>query len=225
MTGFYAIVSNHFNLDRLGLFDVKDVQILSALGTWRYSQSIYRFHPDLLGALVASTIFGDLPAEVFQRLPEWCLYVETPGLTRLGKPLEGFFVHMEYDVNTTRSELRFLFNMESGELEIGILHIGDWKVEESVRRALEESRRQAELIGINLFQNYEPEVVVKAFAQELTGFVSIVLYICSNDPDIDDIARRPEPVKTRKGMRFFPANKSRIVQVGNQIGEKLRVHR
>lgn len=225
MSGFYAIVSNHINVDRLGLFEISDVPILSALGTWRYTQSIYRFHPDLLGALAASTIFGDLPAEMFQRLPEWCLYVETPGLTRFGKSIEGFFVHLEYDVNTSRSELRFLFNMENGELESAILHIGNWTVEEAVRRALDESKQISEKINIDLFQNYDPEMVVKAFAEELNGFVSIVLYLCSNDPDIEDLPRRPEPVKTKKGPRYFPPNNSRIVHVGNQVGEKLRVQR
>ena len=32
---------------------------------------------------------GDIPCEVLHRLPEWCVYVETPGMTAFQAPLHG----------------------------------------------------------------------------------------------------------------------------------------
>jgi hypothetical protein len=43
------------------------------------TQGIYRIDPDLYPALIA-TLAAKIPADVLTRLPEWCCYVETPGL-------------------------------------------------------------------------------------------------------------------------------------------------
>jgi hypothetical protein len=77
MAAWYAIVSG--GKGRLGLDRIGDVGRLAALGSWRGTQGVYRFDQDLYEAVRATPIECDLPAEILYRLPEWCVYVETPG--------------------------------------------------------------------------------------------------------------------------------------------------
>jgi len=231
MGAFYSIVKAQHG-DNFNVWHISDVPILSALGTWRYSQGIYRIHPDLLIALAASTIFGDLPANVLHRLPEWCVYIETPGLTWQGKGVHGFFAHMEWDVNTGREELRLLLNYESGKLIPAILHVGSWTVEEAVRRAVEESVRQAKAAGLKFtgeaLKEYEGDLV-QYLSEELSGLISILLYLSSESPEIapdrepGKSVSRPEPVRVKGGWRYFPPSQPRVIHVGEQVGERLRV--
>ncbi len=77
MAGWYAIVSGGRAI-AAGSEAVADIGRLAGLGAWRYSQSIYRYDPELYAHLVATPLDGDMPAEVLLRLPEWGVYVETP---------------------------------------------------------------------------------------------------------------------------------------------------
>jgi len=45
MSGFYAILSDDAQCDRLPLNQMEDVARLAAMGTWRVTQGIYRFDP------------------------------------------------------------------------------------------------------------------------------------------------------------------------------------
>ncbi len=89
-----------------------------ALSTWRITQSVYRFDPDLLEELITQPFEGDLPCEAFKRLPEWCVYIEfgtKPQLKHIyaeaegpardieNKTFDGFFAHLEYDVKDNRT--------------------------------------------------------------------------------------------------------------------------
>lgn len=62
------------------------------LATWRLGKGIYRFDADLRAALLDTPITGDIPTEVLKRLPEWCVYVETPGFRSSDRDVHGFFV-------------------------------------------------------------------------------------------------------------------------------------
>lgn len=84
MAGWYAVVcqDNFEQLlpgQRLPLHLIADVARLAAIGTWRYSQGVYRFDANLLTAITATVLKGDVPSTVLYRLPEWSLYIETPG--------------------------------------------------------------------------------------------------------------------------------------------------
>jgi hypothetical protein len=202
----------------------RDVAQLAALGTWRYCQGIYQFSPELLEALVDSPISGDLPSNVLFRLPEWCVYIETPGMTCYGRNLHGFWAHLEHDVNTGRAELRFLFDFADGML-VSMLHLGQWSVEKAVTRALDEAVLQATMRGTEV--PFGIESAALEMAQEMTPLVSIVLYLCSSEPDIDGrvpglTPGYPHLRKTKKGFRLFEPEKPRLWRVGEKIGEQLR---
>lgn len=221
MAAWYAIVSEG---RRLSPDLASDVGRLAAIGTWRYSQGVYRLDPDFLGALTGSVVSGPIPSDVLHRLPEWSLYVETPGMTWNGGVMYGFWAHLEWDVNTERHELRLLIDAEQ-ELTPIPIHIGPWTVTEAIDRAIGEAVRQASTVGINLSTNTDD---IEGLSAAVNPLVSILLYLCSDEPDIDDERQpgshpeKPSPKKTKRGWRLFPADKPRIWSVGGAIGKQLR---
>lgn len=225
MGGWHAIVSAS-NGGLMSLALSQDIAQLSALGTWRYSQGIYRVAPEMLQALADSPISGNLPSEVLYRLPEWCVYVEAPALSWHGDNLSGFWAHLEWDVNTQRSELRLLLDGEQG-LHPVILHLGPWTIEEACRKAVEEGGKQAERLGLSPPSAQQPQLA-GAIAQAVTPMVSVLLYLCSKEPDIDHDRvpgtqpRRPQPKKTKKGFRLFPPDKPNVWRVGETFAAEVR---
>lgn len=220
MGGWYAIISQAADMPRLDLRYAGDISILAALGAWRYTQGIYRLHPELLHALAATIPAGELPVETILRLPEWCVYVETPGLMHGDAPLAGFFAYLEHDANSSRPELRFVLNLGVGLVPGLAIHLGPWTVTEAMDRAVSVARDQApESIGI---EAADPA----GMAADMYPLVSLLLYLCSDEPELRDHAgatrpQYPRPVKTKKGWRMFPPDKPRIWHVGESIGTSL----
>ncbi|MBF0176790.1 MAG: hypothetical protein HQL63_08090 [Magnetococcales bacterium] len=106
MAGAYAVVSRGDPCPITDLGAMLDVSALSAMAAWRMTKGIYRYDPDIYQALITTPLSGDLPSEVLYRLPEWCLYLETPGPPFLEETIQGAWVHLEWDMNTARHELR-----------------------------------------------------------------------------------------------------------------------
>jgi hypothetical protein len=84
LAGWYAIISAHIGRNRIGPDRAGDIARLAALGTWRYSLGVYRFDQAVYDALINTGLSdAPMPADVLLRLPEWCVYIETPGLVGL----------------------------------------------------------------------------------------------------------------------------------------------
>jgi len=224
MAGWYAIISQALGVSRLLPHDASWVSKLAAVGTWRYSQGIYQFHPELLNALLSTSIDGILPARVLYRLPEWCLYLTLPPNNDLA--FDGFWVHLECDANTNRHELRILLN--NATLTPLILHLADEPLQSCLNRALEEASTQASQHGFNYSI---PKPIETNLTNLLQKLLPLILYLCSDEPDISayhsmtDRPHYPRPIKTKKGWRFFPPAQPRTWKVGEIIGEKLSTAR
>lgn len=223
IAGWYAIVSADAGVPRLDHHHLKlvgNIGRLAALGTWRMTQGIYRFDPDLLAALLDTPLTGDLPADLFYRLPEWCVYIETPGHHWLESTLHGFFAHLEWDINTGRPELRLLMDSETALLPIPV-HIGQWSLDEAIQRTTAEAKRQAIDQGASAMAARIPAQADFS----IDGLISILLYLCSENAEIGDGTQRPAnpmPKKTRHGWKLFPPDKTRQWDVGVRIGSALR---
>ena len=209
MAAWYAIVSG--GKGRLGLDRIGDLGRLAALGSWRVTQGIYRFDQDLYEAVRGTPIEGDLPAEILYRLPEWCVYVETPGMED-GR-LHGFFAHLEWDANTERHELRLLLDREDLLLPVPI-HIGAWALEEAMQRVNAEAAAQVPGVTPRM-----EEII-----PEIAPLLSLLLYLCSEAADYGKgpQPKNPRPVKTAKGPRLFPPQRPRVWEVGARLGAALR---
>lgn len=214
----YAIVSGGGD-NRVPPRMIGDVARLGAMAAWRVTQGIYRFDPALYAALIDTPVGGDIPDDVLYRLPEWCVYVETPGMTWLDAPLHGFWAHLEWDAGTGRTELRLLLDGEADLTPIPI-HIGRWPLSEAVARALDVSRVHAAGLGIPI-----PGEARAILTETAAPLVSLLLYLCADDAEIGDGTTRPanpEPKRTKQGWRMFAAEKPSTWDVGSRIGAALR---
>lgn len=86
---------------------------IAALAGWRVTQGVYRFDPDLFDSVWHTPLDTQIPGEVLFRLPEWCVYIMTPGCVFAERSLGGFFAYLDYDAGSGRTELRLL--LDQGE--------------------------------------------------------------------------------------------------------------
>ncbi len=227
MSAAYGIISAQLRVPQIPLDRVPDIARIAALNPWRYTRGIYRFHPRLAATLNAATVDGDLPVEVFLRLPEWGIYVELPepvgGLA--GAVLHGFYAHLEHDTNTGRAELRILLDEDQG-LHATLLHIGPWSLIEAVDRTVQEALQQARIHHAPA-PGFDLGPATIDLTNRLTGLVSLLLYLCSDAAEMRTPARpgarpgRPRPTKTKRGWRLFQPKTVTVWDVGADIGPQL----
>lgn len=141
--------------------------------------------------------------------------------------MRGFWCHLEYDINTSRSELRLLLDTDDELIPLPI-HVGPWTVTEAIDRVMDEAQKQAAAAKTGV-QWQHSMADIQVLAASINPLISLILYVCSDEPEIDDeripgsSPTRPTPTRTRKrGWRLFPAEKPRIWTVGTEIGERLR---
>lgn len=226
MAAWYSIVSNtkHGGKHLVSIDSLRELQLLAACGTWRYTQGIYQFDPDIYDAVIDSEIKGTLPSQILLRLPEWCLYVETPNLQVFDQKAYGFFVWLEHDMNHGHTELRILIDGDKSMVSVP-LHLGEWDLQTAVEKYIDESGYQGAKLGHEI--SYTPDDI-SAISSDIMPIVSLILYICSDEPDLSNLEKpsdspaRPQPKKTKKGWRLFPADKPKVWSVGLNYGETLR---
>ena len=122
----------------------------------------------------------------------------------------GFFFLLE---NAEEPELRIWWvKPEPLEFVSIPIRLGNWTLQEAVKKANEYARRYS-----RSSQTYEDHYLTEA--------VNVIIYLCSENAEYAPGEVRPvhpQPRKTKRGIRFFPADKPKIWQVGKQTGEKLR---
>ena len=216
--GWYAIVSG--GADSVPLDLIGDVGRLAALGAWRATQGIYRFDPALYSAIIDTPVDGDLPHDILYRLPEWCVYIETPDMTWFDVPLHGFFAHLEHDANTGRPEVRLLLETAHDLTPIP-LHLGPWSLSESIARMHDVASIHSMSTGLGPM----PAGATGVLRTSVEPLISLLLYLCSKNAEIGDGTRLPAypaPTRTKKGWRMFPPDKPTTWNVGVRIGSALR---
>lgn len=227
----YAVASGggELPLERAG-----DVARLGALAAWRVTQGIYRLDETLLDELWASEVDGALPVETLLHLPEWCVYVETPGREYLGRPLHGYWAHLEEDTETRGVELRLLLDTETGLIGAP-LHLGRGRgtLAEAAEGTLDTAVANAAAAG----QRVEAELLVargelaRAALGELRPLVSVVLYLCTTAEALraadGRTPSRPAPRPGRRGEppRYYPPAQAAVYDAGARLGAALRAAR
>ena len=216
MGWWYMIICECLKTPQLSLDQALYISELAAVGAWP-TQDIYIFDQELFTSIAATPIDREIPTDLLFRLPSWCVYIET---SCAANDLLGFFVHLEYDMNTGQPELRYLLNCKNGTFFPLIFHIGPWSLMESMEKA---AKSGLEKMGI---QDYK---YIFSNMHELSQtVVNLTLYLCSQQPDIyyknSPLWKQapPKPEKTKKGFRIFPPKKPRILDVGRRMGEEIR---
>jgi len=187
-----------------------DAARLATLSAWRLTQGIYRFDSTLYAELFDMSI-GPLPPQVLHRLPEWCIYIELNETWA-----RGVFVHIEHNYRDGHEELRVLFDVSDGVC--GLYPLG-FELTGSLHDALEKNRlwheKQLKKDGNERDPNFSN------IAKQLTGIVSLVLYICSVNADLSGQPVKPAATRTKRGVRLFPATRMKVWEVGYRIGPML----
>lgn len=238
LAGAYSIVSAQAKAEGIDINDpdtglplMNDIGILGAMAAWRVTQGVYRFDQDVYLAVIDTPVTGDLPHDILFNLPEWCIYIETPGLKFMSMSLSGFFAHLEYDAGDGRKELRLVLDHTMPEhgtprLMSQVIHIGPWSLLESLERALREAERvSAAMLGSTVSMPLGSADVMQS---DYMPLVSLLLYICSANGEIGDGDRKPtnpRPKKTKRGARTFPPQKVSVWDVGVRMGAALRSDR
>lgn len=215
----YAIVSGG-GPNRVPLHLMADVGTLGALMAWRVTQGIYRFDSALYERLIDTPVSGEIPHEILCRLPEWCVYIETPGMQYDGGPLHGCFAHLEDDPNTRRAELRLVLDADAGLTPLP-LHLGPWSLAESIQRMLDTASVQVLGLGMGAV----PAGQGAALRPIVEPIVSLLLYLCAEAAEIGTGERRPAnptPKRTKRGWQIFAADKPTSWDVGVRMGAALR---
>ena len=223
VAGWYAIACEYFGVNRLTTGQLGMMQGLSCLGTWRPTQDIIKFDPDVYTSLSSTGLEGDLPVDIFRRLPSWCLYVETPGLVHAGASRTGFFVHLEHDVDTGHEELRIFFANQTGNLPPAILHLGPW----DLARACQESNAFA--VAASMAAGEDSSGARLLLPDEgLETALNLVLYVCAyglDDKEGWGASVRPTfpaPKRVKTGWRLFPPDQPRVRILGAGYGNQMR---
>ena len=223
----YAVVSKGGTINPTLIPDVARV---GALGAWRMTQTIYKFDEDLYNS-ITKTSPSKVPVDILYHLPEWCIYIETPGLSWHDQKLCGFFAHLEHDVNTFRSELRFLLDIDDEDSEVPvllpqILHMSAETVAEMYDLSRSESARQMRKKGMNVIADEVMSQDPAEISRPLLPLLSLLLYLCSDKPDLgSNPPQNPSPKKTKRGWKIFPASAPNVREVGVILGQSIRVAR
>ena len=221
-------------------------EAVAALAAWRMTQGVYCFDETLFCELFKTSLEGEIPVEVFRRLPEWCLYVDIPdslaGFHDSLQSVYGFFVYRDPDGGQGDGNLHFVQDFEGGFLKALMpLPLSGGTIAESLQRRMQtnrEARVQQILAGTSpgavtkseiedWFGNVSRDVVAQT-VEELAPYISLVLYICSVNSDLRDKSRRrdrpanPEPTKTTAGLKTQPAGAVTVWEVGCRVGPALR---
>lgn len=200
--------------------------------TWRMGQGIYRFDPALYPALIATELDGDIPADMLGRLPEWCVYVETPGIAMPAMPggeapaVHGAWARLDREDHgrlllavtpDTDADDQIMPPTQHIPLSAG-----------SVRDAVATLADDWIAGGYRIDAGLTREELVDGVTSWLRPVLNLLLYLCSESPDLTRRGQpaapaNPEPVRTRRdGWRLFAADGPREWDVGVRIGAALR---
>lgn len=211
MAAGYAISSQGGRTPENVMRDPLTPACITAAACWRVTQGIYRYDPTLYNALISQPLDDVLPWDILLRLPEWCVYIETPGYKFGDFKIEGFFCHLENDMKDGRTELRLLLYGCTPSIGIAI-HKAD-TLKEGLDRMQEEAAKNAGIAPIKV-----------DYSHYVSPLIQLVLYLCAENIDAP---RVPEhPIKRVRSSGVVDAPKEpRIWGIGERVGSAiLRYH-
>jgi hypothetical protein len=192
---------------------------ISAIMAWRTTQGIYRIDKEVHTALVETPLSDEIPVEVLKRLPEWCIYIETPDFVVEKMEIYGVWVHLDTFGGKDLDDLRIWVDCELPFPLVLELKAGNIAGNLNRRLIFKPTALTREL-GVCR------EGCVDFVLEMLKVIVPLVLYICTQADEIGDGKKAPtKPIAKRiKGgsVRFFPPDKITSWDVGVRMGAAIR---
>jgi len=211
--------------------------LLGALVAWRPTKGIFRFHPELYESLIETDIIGDVPSDVLLRMPGWAVFIETPVSENLPFQLHGFWAYLSR--LGAQNEL-ILVGLWREDHEIGEpvtdpdfnillykLSLGNHPVSDLTEMMFQKSADEAAIMARHTNEGAVEHAMsddVRAIQEHMvSAMLSLLLYLCSEQPDIENWAPKQPAFKYMGGKRRWLAAK--VVQqwdVGLRLGAALK---
>ncbi len=237
-TSQFSAETNHprygTTLPQLQCLLIDELMSLSSLYLWRKSKGVYRFAPELYKELTKQPMDYDLHMESLFQLPEWAVYIETPGMLYEGRKMRGFIAHLDYalireEPSNKHIDLQFAIFLENVNQPVMLaLPFGNGTVKSAIERMAQIDREQMEkskqIYGTDRVALREPpmEERIRTFAP----MINLLMYLCSEEPDI----QRKTPENQRKERHHkrstgMPSGEHREWEVGARISYVIKKYK
>ena len=204
--------------------DTKDVQsilnankkeelchLTSAL-IWSRNKMIYQFDSTLSDTLAAQPLDGEIPTDILEYLPYPCVYIQRK-ITISEEDLTGFFAWLDIVGDDNQKTLRLLFTQADGYAYSVWLPILGGTIHESILNVVNRDKEGSAEIYT------DDDVRQLPLTQAITECVNLILYLCSEKPDMPDDTE----LKTRRSRDSYGNPKRAATwEVGTRIGAALR---
>lgn len=208
------------------------------MASWGKTQGIYRFDPDIYKELTESPLDGDIPTQLLSQMPEWCIFVETPGLslsTNINVPglwiANGHTLGPHGSAGSTELHVRMLFDHKlpfdanASNTNLRLPLNGSMTIQELMDKQVQETIK---IIGPAkaMAMKSDLDASHELTRQALTVAVNLTLYICTQN-DLQNKngqlqPTRPAPQRTKNGPRLFMPDQPTTWEVGTRMGSAIR---
>ena len=198
--------------------------------SWRATKLEFRFDPDFARAIMETPVEGEIPPELLLRLPAACIYVDIP-LGEIDDWL-GFYAFLDIpskkaqpvlkifsDVGRSWPRAVFTVPVSGGSLSDFMEHRGREFQSQLAKTLAEGNQIKDPDAWLAAERNArEPE------SKNLGKILSLLLYLCSEEPDIPDNFEVPALQEKRVGplRRILPPKEIRCWPVGVRLGAVFR---
>lgn len=220
---------------------------------WNRTKGVYTFDKDLFSALTSTPLKGEVPVDMFHRLPEWVICIQFPEDCGGSHDFWGMFVW----INSTRAliqskEAREVYDVES-ELKVWFIPKGrdvftiPTYLPLVPGKSIEELRDVVEAAWAHLMAG--PSHVRNMSKQQLESgmdrlranrklweeyypYMNLVLYLCAENREVEDAKGQGRqtvppghPRLSSHGRKTWSRDKIVQWDVGYRIGAVLRFHK
>ena len=215
-TLFPFLVLTHKYGEAFYLTHMEEMMTIGTLYTWRASKGVYRFAPEIYDALISQPLSGNIPTDCLYHLPEWAVFVETPGMTYERHPITGFIAHLDYNLFSKGIDLQFaIFSDEIHIPKMIALPLGEGTISDAMDRVDATD---------NLFMppNDSSRYVGSRdeYKKTFSSMLQLLLYLCSEEPDMPQI-EHPQKRRTISGGVRSP-KEPQVWDVGVRVSNAIR---
>ena len=198
------------------LTHMDELMTMASTYIWRCSKGVYRFAPEIYQALVRQPLSGDLPQECLYHMPEWAVYIETPGLSYERMPMEGFIAHLDYNLYSRGVDLQFaIFRKGIDQPKMIALPLGEGTLLDAMDRVDQVDEMFAGSLSNVRYVGSRDE-----YRQTFSAMIQLLLYICSDEPDMPEI-EHPQKRRRLSGSVRAP-EEPRVWDVGVRVSAAIR---
>ncbi len=200
------------------LTHMNELMTIGSMYVWRASKGIYRFAPEIYDALISQPLTGNLPTDCLYHLPEWAVYIETPGLFYERRPMKGFIAHLDYNLFSRNVDLQFaIFFKDCNQPKMIALPFGEGTLLDAMKRVdqvddMFMDKNEKRYIGSR-----------EEYQKTFSSMIQLLLYLCSEEPDMPQI-EHPQKRRTACGGVRGP-KEPQVWNVGVRISAAIRKYK